>query len=330
MTVREQKWDNLKFILIFLVVLGHIADIYAEISPVTGYIRFFIYTFHMPLFIFVSGLFCKNTVNKRKYNKIFSYLVLYLVIKILNFFARWAAEGSMPAFRLLYEGSTPWYAFSLFAFCLITIALKNFNKKYVLVLSIIFALIIGYDNKIGDYLCLSRIIVYYPFYYLGYILDAKKVENELNKKSIKIFSILFLIISVIFIVVFYDEINVLKFLFTGRNSYHDVFNCNLPWAFLMRFVCYLFAFLMGCSVIALTPGKMCNGLCASIGAKSLQIYILHYPLKCLYFGLLNDKFHIDALFTSKIVLYVFIVSIVLMIICALPFWKKPIDKALNG
>ena len=81
---RVVKWDNMKFLLIFCVVIGHISEMYTG-----NYIWFkrlflFIYVFHMPAFLFVSGLFSKKTVKERRFKTIFSYLILYFVIKILR------------------------------------------------------------------------------------------------------------------------------------------------------------------------------------------------------------------------------------------------------
>ena len=83
MAKRIEKWDVLKFVLIFTVVLGHIADYYAAESQVMQGLYMFIYTFHMPLFIFVSGLFSKRTVNEFRIDKIFGYIVVYLFLKLL-------------------------------------------------------------------------------------------------------------------------------------------------------------------------------------------------------------------------------------------------------
>ena len=52
---RVSLWDNLKFMAIVLVVVGHFADYLTETSMVSRSIRLFIYAFHMPLFFFVSG-----------------------------------------------------------------------------------------------------------------------------------------------------------------------------------------------------------------------------------------------------------------------------------
>ena len=57
MKERIVLWDNLKFILITLVVIGHLADEFTAKSDVYKSVFLFIYTFHMPLFILISGLF---------------------------------------------------------------------------------------------------------------------------------------------------------------------------------------------------------------------------------------------------------------------------------
>ena len=60
---RCEELDVVKFWGILLVVLGHVTNFYTEnplISPIEtsksfGYISSFVYLFHMPMFIFVSG-----------------------------------------------------------------------------------------------------------------------------------------------------------------------------------------------------------------------------------------------------------------------------------
>ena len=327
-SVRIQKWDNVKFFLIFLVVLGHIADIYANISPWTGILRFYIYTFHMPLFLYISGLFSKNNVDRKRWNKIFSYLILYLFIKIIDFFAKWPANGTQPRFDLFSEASVPWYAFCLFAFCLISIPLSRVRPAYVFTVSIILACVSGYARNLGDFLCLSRIIVYFPFFYAGYLTDREKLEKLLKNKIVIASSVLLLITAGIIITVFYTDIKNIKFLFTGRNPY-SVFVKNCPYAFVYRLICYVVSSLIGFAFMAVIPSGRISRFVSAAGKASVQIYSLHFALKILYFGLLNNRFHIDSYFTSKLILYELLVAAALTVICALPFWKKPINAILN-
>lgn len=59
-TKRIYKWDNLKCFLIVMVVIGHFVNQYAPISNTMKSLSLFIYSFHMPLFIFLSGLLQKK------------------------------------------------------------------------------------------------------------------------------------------------------------------------------------------------------------------------------------------------------------------------------
>lgn len=325
---RLEKWDNVKFFLIFLVVLGHIADIYADTSFSTGCLRFNIYTFHMPLFLFVSGLFSKKHIREKQYLTIFSYLNLYLFIKVIDFFSKWAAEKEMPEFSLFSDGSVPWYAFSLFAFSLIIIAIRRVSPKYVLLVSVILACVAGYDTQIEDFLCLSRIIVYFPFFYLGFILDAEKVDSFLSKKRFIPLAIAAFALTVFITIYFYQDINNIKFLFTGRNPYSD-FVTDCPYAFIYRLLCYAVSTILGASFIVLVPRKLFGGFFARIGERTVQIYSLHFAIKLLYFGLINDRFKIDGYFSDKLIVYELLVSVLITAVCALPIWKPLFDRLLH-
>ena len=70
MKERNYLFDNLKFFLIVLVVFGHSLE---EISLEHNYaiIRAWIYSFHMPAFVFISGYFskCDNFSESIKVSK---------------------------------------------------------------------------------------------------------------------------------------------------------------------------------------------------------------------------------------------------------------------
>lgn len=59
---RIALWDNLKLFLI-LVVLGHLSFDYFDSSQMFRTISMVIYTFHMPAFVFISGLFVKGALT---------------------------------------------------------------------------------------------------------------------------------------------------------------------------------------------------------------------------------------------------------------------------
>ena len=56
-TERDYLWDNIKAVLIFFVVAGHVLEMSKLHTGLAVFADNFIYSFHMPAFVFVSGYF---------------------------------------------------------------------------------------------------------------------------------------------------------------------------------------------------------------------------------------------------------------------------------
>lgn len=331
MTKRLEKWDILKFLLIFLVVLGHFIE--ASNPLLNDYdkfkmVLFFIYSFHMPLFIFVSGLFSKKNINEKRYNKIFSYFLLYFWTKIFLTIARYISTGKLT-FSLFNERGLPWYAIAIFFYCLITIFLKRFSRIYVLIFLIVIGCLAGLDKNLNDFLAISRCVVYFPFFFLGYCLDPSKVADYFNKPIFKIISAVIIILFVVGIFFYIDDIYFLKRLFTGRYPYSKLKNWS-SYGIVLRAVCYLISAVIGAAVISLTPSKIGkNGLIAKLGSRTLQTYMLHYVFVYIMFtGLHIDKLIINFL-PNWPELIVFPLSLAVTLICSLKIFEKPINMLIN-
>lgn len=284
---RTQKWDILKFFLIFLVVLGHAADFYTTANEHMRELFLIIYTFHMPVFIFVSGLFSKKTVKEKRTDKLIGYLVLYLLLKLLPFFYRYP-ETKAFGISFFKESGLPWFVLALFAFHLITIILKDCSPKFVLVFSILLACFAGYDRDIGDFLALSRIIVFYPFFYMGYIADREKLEKLCENKKLKVAAAISLIVFIAVIIIFIDDIYFLRALLTARNSFASLGNMS-KFGGLLRFGYYAVVSVVGFSVVALTPTKTPFGIAAKFGQRTLAVYAFHFTALYLIYESFNCK-----------------------------------------
>ncbi|MDO4811214.1 MAG: hypothetical protein Q3985_04640 [Eubacteriales bacterium] len=82
------------------MVIGHFAEQVIDFGTEAGPYRaifIFIYAFHMPLFIFVSGLFHKN---RNISQKVFAFISIGLIYKILIYCIRRVTEGE-ASFKLL-------------------------------------------------------------------------------------------------------------------------------------------------------------------------------------------------------------------------------------
>ena len=149
---RAALWDNVKFLLIMLVVVGHFADAYSKSSGLLRGVTLFIYAFHMPAFIFVSGLFCGEAVKSRRFpvKKIVPYFKLFLLVQIIIFI--FVKLTVYPPYRLRFItiNTAAWFAFAIFAFYIMTWFISDISGRYSLPVSILLACFSGYFNNIGD------------------------------------------------------------------------------------------------------------------------------------------------------------------------------------
>ncbi|MBR2651323.1 acyltransferase family protein [bacterium] len=190
-------FDNLKFILITLVVIGHFLMFSSENEYAKG-VFLFIYSFHMPLFVFVTGFFAKKVIHgdeNKRLNKIIGFFIIYLIYKFIVFLMYNYIYNEEYDFYIFTEYEVPWYLLACVVWIIITYVFKNIKFKYLFIFSIICFLFIGYDNNIVDQLCLSRVIIFYPFYLLGYYMSEDQLNKLViflhNKKDIQYFQLYF-------------------------------------------------------------------------------------------------------------------------------------------
>lgn len=326
---RTQKWDTLKCVLAFLVVWGHVCDFYAEEYPAFQSIFLLIYSFHMPLFIFISGLFSKRTVNEQRYDKLGGYLILYVLMKGINFLFEAIAYGEFDL-RIFKEGSTPWYIFALFAFGLITIIVRNVKPAYVLTFSILFACFAGYDTSLGDKFVLMRILVFYPFYYAGYCLDAAKVVEFCSGKVKRIVSLVALVALCVSVFLLGEKAHWLRYLVTGRHHYGKIGGeMTSQFGFFLRLGYYVAVALICFCVICLIPNKTRLKALPAVGRNSLAIYALQFPLIHWLFDYFPLRDYFAKITSGHPGVIVFAVSLAITALLSLPILSKGITKIMN-
>lgn len=265
-------FDNAKFALIMLVVVGHFADYYTSDHASMRSLFLFIYSFHMPLFIFISGLFVREIKadSRLNWNKILSFVAIGFLMKALGGVLTFAVDGWVP-FLLLADGGPAWFMFALAAYSIFAWVLQGVRKSYVLMFSVLLALFVGYDSSVGDFLYLSRIIVFFPFFWTGYCLTPGDVTKFVARKQVKVIAACVVVGVLCLCIFFISDIYDMRGFFTGRNPYESI---GVEHAFLFRFLAYVISAVMCLSVLALTPGKRILFV-SEFGPRTLQVYVWH-------------------------------------------------------
>lgn len=281
---RIYKFDNLKFLLILFVVIGHFANIYCNRYESMKMVFIFIYSFSMPLFIFLSGLFQKDIKNFKgiPWEKILFYIFLILFMKI-SIFLIGNHFSINYSFEVFSGGEYYWYLSVIIIYILLTPLIRKVKFFYLFIFSLILALFAGYDNSINNYLYLSRLIVFFPFYILGFNFSNKKVKllNICNKKVLKIISLIMIAIFIYICIYHLNNIYEYRMLFTGKNPYSYI--TNYVCTYKHRMLTYAISFVIGFSFMCITPNKKIK-LISNIGKRTLQIYVLHLPIIILFDG----------------------------------------------
>lgn len=330
----EQKkrlylWDNMKFLLILLVVMGHFMDevmsTFEMDSPIFRSFFLAVYTFHMPAFLFISGLFSKRTVQERRWCRLFDYFVLYVFVKAaLTMCSR--LNGGTREFRLSEGSGMEWFAWALLICTLLTILLRNFDPAYVLCFAVVLGCLAGYQEEQKTWFATLRVMNFYPFFYLGYLLDPKKLPKLLKKPAIQVASAALLIGFAAFCYTQIDKIYWLRLLMTGQWAYTDLAHV-WPMAWTLRLGHYVFACMLIAALIALIPDK--KSIFTVWGGRSLNVYALHGIARWAFMRSRYGATLIMNQFPNYPEPMVFLVAVVVTIVLSLPVWVHPMDVLLH-
>lgn len=323
---RSAKWDNVKALMIILVVVGHFLFYVVDDSAALQRLYFFIHLFHMPVFVFLSGLFAGRTVDTghRLAQKVVGFIVLGYLLNFVNISIK-LAYGHFDKLRFFYEGGLAWYLFALAFWLLLTWLLRNFNRRALLVFSVIFALFAGYDKSIGTLLTLSRAICFYPFFLLGVLTDRRKLEqleHGARGTAGKVLSALLLLLTALLIWRHYGGLAPYLEILKGWHTYFLLEEPAVPLhGIFYRAAWYAAAALAGGAVIWLTPAR--RSALSAMGSRTLQVYLLHRPVMYLlkYNGWLE---WLERIWPAHWHVLYLLSAVVLAVILALPVFEIPI------
>lgn len=328
---RIYLYDNVKFLAITLVVIGHAIDFLTKLSgnQLEKSLFLTIYSVHMPLFIFISGLFVKpmNAETKFPKQKVAFYLLVGVALRVMMSLFR-ICVGMKPNFAILdmYD-SLAWFVGAMAVFIAVLWLFRNVNQKMLFAFALIIGCMAGYDKFLGDKLASMRIVVFFPVFLLGYLLTPQKIIEFTSKLWVKITSAIVIagLISVFF---FCTKVyTYLRPMFTGRNTF-SVLGQYYNLGFFVRLACYIISVVFVFALISLMPNKRIP-LISNTGNKTLQIYFWH-KFFLILFETFNVYERIEAFTGGTVATAIYILlAIVVVFVCSLPVFSFPTKQILS-
>lgn len=326
---RNPYFDNLKFGLILLVVIGHMSDLLKDSSFIMSVIRSGIYFFHMPLFVFVSGYFSyhEEFSIKKNFLKVINLFGWYILFKFGLFFEHYFLLGeSSSRLSLFLDGGVPWYLIALIIWQLLIPYILLLERKKVQIVLILIGLAAGCVQSIGDYMALSRIFVFGIFFYGGmYFKQAKPPFFITISKKYRVLAGFLLLISFFLTYICHNYIVKLTIFSTGRYSYHICNVNNLQGIVLRGFFLLLAVWFGVLFMCIISPNEH---IYTKWGKNMLQVYILH---TFIYVYFLNHRQVINVIgSTQQGKIFLLITSVLITILLSgkwISWWFKKISSA---
>ncbi len=266
---RDHYFDNARFFLIVLVVFGHLLRSFVTENHFLQALYMFIYSFHMPAFVLISGYFAKG-INKPGYlmklvkKLLIPYLIFQTFYACYYYFIDDVKSIDVNPFDPQWA---MWFLLSLFSWHVMLYLVKNFNMIIVVLLSFLVGIIVGYFDFINNTLSLSRTFVFFPLFLLGYYATSEHFNVIKNKKYLPL-SVASL--AIIFTFYMLTDFN-FEWLF-GSKPYSSLENADI-YSGVKRGLIYIVIIVSTFSFLNIVPKR--NLTLTYIGSRTMFIYLLH-------------------------------------------------------
>ena len=267
MSSRDPWFDNAKMALVTLVVVGHSLVMIKAGSPFTEHLYDFIYAWHMPAFVLVTGYLSRNFdyTRTRLWSLVRGLVVPYIIV-----------EGALAVFRHLVGGEDfhdlwlvphwpMWFLPALFFWRLLTPPLRRLGPAAIAV-ALGASLVGGFIDI--DYLDLRRILGFLPFYAIGLCLTPATLER-LRDTRVRVVAVLALV-GVWVATGFTAQVGETHwFLYSYTYAHLD----HQAPLLVVRAAVLALGAVGAFSVLALVPRR--DGWFTRMGAASLVVYLCH-------------------------------------------------------
>ncbi len=315
MTNRRSLYiDFVKGVLIFLVIFGHVLQYIKygdQINFWYSYLFKFIYMFHMPLFIGISGYFAyfsleKNTPGNYLKSRVRVLLIPLIVWSILlavigiliynkfdiGFMSRYSI-GQLRAF---------WFIWAIIVYSIIVSLLKILRLNNIFIITLL-AIIFSFVS------CLSTGIFavikgLFPFFIVGFALAQSSIDINKIYSYIKKYLVLLLFPAVICFILW----DMKDYIYITPSEYHywDI----TIFRFLASLIFSVFFMVISYIIYQYIEKKKITYFLIKLGKETLAIYIV----QTFFFSIYSEFFLQPTVLPGISILYIIPAAILTMLI----------------
>lgn len=277
--IRDNRMDFIKGVTIFLMMWGHIVQhFYGNEGSFYGNMVYkVIYTFHMPLFMFISGYFFKSSLDKRSLWEIIKGKTIQLGIPIFIWTIFYYGEDLLYT-KALFSWKQLFHLFFrrlwfLAAFLMLSIFVsliwqffKRYSRGFILTCIIMGFLILIIPDELFSAVFFKFM---YPYFVAGIL--ANQFEEKLRQYKKPIFIISF-IIYLLMLIGFQDNY------YVYTSGMYLPFNEELANKLFIIYYRYFIGFAGIITIIGILELLYSFGhnlLLTHLGKYTMELYIVH-------------------------------------------------------
>lgn len=164
---RIALWDNARLILITLVVVGHMLTTIRTDGTLPFGLYTLIYLFHMPAMILLAGVFSRADGSPKTMRGIAGLAVTWVLWEVIWVGLRGLlGRGIISSTFLVNASWSLWFILSLVTMKIVLPYIARF--KYPVTLSIVIAVLAGFNPAIGTEFSAARTLAFLPFFVIGW------------------------------------------------------------------------------------------------------------------------------------------------------------------
>lgn len=287
---RSQVIDLIKGLAILTVVLGHCIQygagnmVIQSQSYYNNYLFKLIYSFHMPVFMVVSGYLFSKSVRKYSNKELVEkgirtllipivlWVLIYRVPEMLFDFEQYDSIGRAFLKLLSYIVTGFWFLWAILLLQYFTLFVKKWIKDSVYTYIIVFIILLC----LPDFMITQLYKYMFLYFYVGYFFGKCKLRIDVMNKYVKwgwVFIILTLIMLPMFTYRTYIYNNTITLIPNGYEMYAEQVK-NIVLRYLIGLIGSLGAIWLCIKIDHYIWLKSVKSILCSLGKNSLGIYII--------------------------------------------------------
>lgn len=264
---RDPYFDNAKFLAIVLVVFGHAIEPLRD-APAAHALYLFVYMFHMPVFIIITGYFSRSfAFSAGKARKLITNLAVpYVIFETAYSVFRWAAGGKELEISLLAPVWLTWFLMAAFFWRLSTPVWRQL--RWPVSIAILVALLSGM-SELPNTFTMHRTFGLLPFFVIGLKLEPEHFAL-LRRPACRRAAAVVLLAGLIVAFAVHDRMTIEWAYWRHGNDYLGVSEVT---GTVMRLGMLAASLVLSAAFLALVPAR--GTWFSGLGAATLYAYLLH-------------------------------------------------------